>query len=716
MRKALRASSVKRISAGGVVLALVALFGLPTTALAAGPTQVELNGAGTILTADANATLPVQVNVITVGNTGPVAGGGISIKDTGPSGDGVFAGPNAIAAGCTDTVTDQVRCPFGSITSIVVNAGSGNDTIIVLNDDVPTTANGGDGDDSLRGGGAADSLHGDDGEDDLVGGAGGDVLDGGANTGVGEQDIVDYGSSTDAVSVNLNGLADDGLIDADPGTLGNQSEGDNVSGAEIVEGSAHADILTGGALNDTLVGNAGNDDLNGGVGDDTLRGGTGADDYDGGGPGDFDTVSYGTTSQDVFVDLDNVNDDGPAGEQDNVRDSVERVIGGIGSDELTGAAGAQTLNGGGGNDVINGDVGDDVLQGGTGSDTVSYDGRAGSVDVTLNGLADDGEGAEADNVANDIENILGGDGDDNLTGNDGRNRIDGGLGGDTMNGDGGNDTLVGSVGLNDAGDILIGGAGTDVAAYGDASAGADVTLDNVANDNGQGDNVRSSVENVNGSNFVDTIVGSAARNTINGGCGDDILSGDPALATSNDTLNGGPGDDTLHGNLGADSLNGGSGPGSSVACGVFTDADNIDGGGGSDLVSYSTRTAPVTVTLGAGVNDDGEAGEGDNVQADVERITGGRAGDTLIGNTGLDRINGGNGGDTINGGAGGDILSGGNGDDDITGGSGKDTMSGSAGDDTFHAVDGVKDSITCGDGNDTVFKDAIDSTSANCVP
>ena len=711
MRKVSRAkrTSLKRISSGGVVLALVALFGLPTAAFAAGPTQVELDGAGTTLTATAAGT---QVNSITVGNTGPVAGGGISIKDTGPAGDGVFAGANALAAGCTDTVTDQVRCPFGDIALVVVNAGDSNDLIIVLNDDVPTQANGEAGNDSLRGGAAADTLNGGDGNDSLVGGAGGDTLNGGAELATGAGDTVDYGSSLAAVSVSLNGAADDGVIDVDDVTPGNQSEGDNVSNVEVIEGSSHADILTGGTTNVTLVGNNGNDDLNGGTGDDTLKGLGGADDFDGG--AGIDTVSYGNESEDVIVDLDNVADDGPAGELDNVRDSIETVIGGIGDDLLTGAAGAQTLNGGGGNDTINGDVGSDVIQGGTGTDTVSYAGRTNPVTVTLgDGLANDGEGGEADDIRPDVENVLGGDDNDNITGNGGRNRLDGGLGGDTLNGADGNDTLVGTVG--DANDTLIGGAGTDVATYAGAAAGIDVTLDNAANDNGEGDNVRSTIEKVSGTDFADVIVGSASRNTLSGGCGNDILSGDPGTAISNDTLNGGPGDDTLHGNAGADVMNGGNGPGSSVACGVFTDADTIDGGPGSDLVSYSTRTAPVSVTLGAGAND-GEAGEGDNVQADVERITGGKAADTLTGNTGLDRINGGNGGDTIHGGGGGDILSGGNGDDDITGGSGKDTMSGSAGDDTFHAVDGVKDSITCGDGNDTVFKDPIDFASANCVP
>ncbi len=714
MRKVSRASrtSLKRISSGGVVLALVALFGLPTAAFAAGPTVVDVSANVLIATADAGT----QVNSITVGNTGPVAGGGVSIKDTGPAGDGVTMTAAAGAAGCIDTVNDQIRCPFGTLVSVTVHAGPSNDLIIVLNDDLPTTANGGPGNDSLRGGAAAETFHGNAGTDSLVGGAGGDVLDGGPEFVAGDKDVADYGSATGAVSLSLDDVANDGLIDADPGTLGDQSEGDNLSNFLVLEGGAHADVLTGDTVTTdgiTLIGNNGNDDINGGDGDDTLNGLGGADDFNDA-EGGFDTVTYGSESEDVIVDLDNVNDDGPVGELDNVHDTIDRVIGGIGDDSLTGAAGVQTLNGGGGNDTINGDVGNDVIQGGSGTDTVSYALRANPVTVTLDGLAGDGEAGESDNIAVDVENILGGSGADNLTGSTGRNRIDGALGGDTMNGAGGDDNLVGTVG--DAGDVLIGAGGTDVATYAAATAAATVSLDNGNNDNGEGDNVQSNIEKVTGSNFGDTIVGSASRNTLNGGCGNDTLSGDPGVAVSNDTLNGGPGNDTLHGNAGADSMNGGNGPGSTIACGVYTDADEIDGGIGSDLVSYSTRTNPVAVSLGAGVNNDGEAGEGDNVQADVERITGGRDNDNLQGNTGLDRLNGANGADTINGGAGGDILSGGNGDDTITGGTGKDTMSGSAGDDEFFAVDGVKDSITCGDGNDTVHKDPIDATSANCVP
>jgi Ca2+-binding RTX toxin-like protein len=737
MRKQTRASrtSLKRISSGGVVLALVALFGLPAApASAAGTqTQVELNVAGTTLTA--TAFTGAQINSITVGNTGPVAGGGISIKDTGPSGDGVFAGPNALAAGCTDSVNDQVRCPFGAITSVVVFAGPSNDNVFVLNDDVPTTANGGTGNDALRGGAAADIFHGNEGTDSLVGGAGGDVLDGGPEfvgpsaTYAGDKDDADYGSSAEAVNVSLDDAANDGIIDVDSGTIGNQSEGDNVMNVLIVEGSSQADILTGDTVlpivGATLVGNNGNDDLNGGPGNDTLKGLGGGDDFDG--AGGIDTVSYGNESEDVIVNLDNLPNDGPAGENDNVRDTVETVIGGIGDDTLTGAALAQTLNGGGGNDTINGDLGNDTIQGGTGTDTVSYAGRTNPVTVSLDGVAGDGEAGESDNIATDVENILGGSGNDNLTGSAGRNRIDGGLGGDLMNGADGDDTIVGSVGVGDANDDVRGGAGTDTVTYAGASAGANVTLDNTANDNGQTDNVRSTIENVTGSPLGDTIVGSAARNRLNGGLGNDTLDGDPQVtpcavavcyATSNDTLNGGGDNDTLFGRNGSDTLIGGPGfdPDPVNAPNWLTDADDLDGGAGSDLVSYSTRNAPVTVTIGAGAND-GEATEGDNVEGSVERVTGGKKADTLTGNAGLDRINGGNGGDIIDGGSGGDILSGQGGDDDIKGGTGKDTMSGAAGDDSFRAQDGVKDSITCGDGNDTIInKDAVDVLSANCVP
>ncbi len=100
-----------------------------------------------------------------------------------------------------------------------------------------------------------------------------------------------------------------------------------------------------------------------------------------------------------------------------------------------------------------------------------------------------------------------------------------------------------------------------------------------------------------------TLIGGAGNDSLTAGAGDDSLNG----GADNDTLTGGAGDDTLDGGIGADS---------------------ISGGMGIDTADYSSRVNPVSVTLD-GVANDGEVGEGDNIPADVEVITGGSANDTL---------------------------------------------------------------------------------------
>ena len=66
----------------------------------------------------------------------------------------------------------------------------------------------------------------------------------------------------------------------------------------------------------------------------------------------------------------------------------------------------------------------------------------------------------------------------------------------------------------------------------------------------------------------------------------------------------------------------------------------LRGGGGLDTVTYADRTAPLTVTIGDG-EPDGEDGEGDDVQADVEIVRGGRGNDTLTGTTADEELYGG---------------------------------------------------------------------------
>src|SRR3954454_344075 len=94
----------------------------------------------------------------------------------------------------------------------------------------------------------------------------------------------------------------------------------------------------------------------------------------------------------------------------------DTLNGAEGSDSLSGGPGNDTLNGGDGFDFLDGGAGSDVLNGGAGQDTASYSGRTNPVNLSLDGSANDGEAGENDQIANDIESLDGGDGDDTLTG------------------------------------------------------------------------------------------------------------------------------------------------------------------------------------------------------------------------------------------------------------------------------------------------------------
>ena len=136
---------------------------------------------------------------------------------------------------------------------------------------------------------------------------------------------------------------------------------------------------------------------------------------------------------------------------------------------------------------------------------------------------------------------------------------------------------------------------------------------------------------------------------MDGEAGDDTLRG----GDGTDAFSGGEGDDLLHGGLN------GAGP------------DVFVGGPGTDTVTYAFAGTGVTVTIFDPVNanasqaPDGQPGENDIVQGDVENVTGSGNGDTLTGNNLANRIDGSNGDDTIAGGTGPDVLLGGEGNDAI---------------------------------------------------
>jgi hypothetical protein len=321
--------------------------------------------------------------------------------------------------------------------------------------------------------------------------------------------------------------------------------------------------------------------------------------------------------------------------------------------------------------------------------------------------------------------IAGGGGSDSLAGGPLADSIVGELGADQLFGDAGPDTLGdgGTFFGADGNDRFYGGVGNDLMLGGDIAntgKGADI-LD------GEGDvdtldySLRTASLNViEGDGFAndgeafefdqvvnaETIVLGSAGDTATGGAEPNTLEG----RGGNDTLNGASGNDSLLGGDGNDSLEGGPG------------GDSISGGPGVDSTGYVGRTQPVTITIGDGPND-GEAGEGDNVMADVEigtggssndNLTGAGAGDTLSGGPGNDGVNGAAGDDVLRGDAGADGVDGGTGDDALDLGPDADQASGGTGDDSIEAVDGSIDQIDCGTGSDTVNADEADEVAANC--
>jgi serralysin len=197
-----------------------------------------------------------------------------------------------------------------------------------------------------------------------------------------------------------------------------------------------------------------------------------------------------------------------------------------------------------------------------------------------------------------IENAIGGPGDDTIIGNDADNDLYGAAGGDTLIGGDGQDVLYGSYGDDyldggPGGDVIDGGAGQDLVSYW-ASPGevhADLSGQPSYFNTAAGDILRN-VENLNGSQFADTLFGDSTANTLGGLNGDDSLFGGGGA----DVLFGGPGHDSLYGGQDKDfdQLFG------EVGNDEFHSLGGVDwftGGPGNDVFTYSCGS-------GASVADD----------------------------------------------------------------------------------------------------------------
>ena len=118
--------------------------------------------------------------------------------------------------------------------------------------------------------------------------------------------------------------------------------------------------------------------------------------------------------------------------------------------------------------------------------------------MTLDGVANDG--GESDNVGVDVEDIVGGSGNDSLVGNDGPNQLFANGGNDTLVGGAYDDRLDGGVGT----DSLVGGDGIDTPSYTGRTENLTIVLDGIFNDGaaGENDKIDATTENVDGGDAV----------------------------------------------------------------------------------------------------------------------------------------------------------------------------------------------------------------------
>ena len=622
-------------------------------------------------------------------------------------------------------------------------------------------------------------INGTPGIDNLVGTLGNDqIFDGG-----GGSDVITALTGNDEVTVT-GGIdtADLGLGTGDRLIIDWSDATGSILDVELLVGTvllgyagAFADGLTrevtflgvehftirSGSGNDRIITGDGNDVLEMGAGDDFGNVGTGTDSADGGNGTDGISYNQSGTSTAITHDLAANSYTGP-GSYSNF-EYFGAIQTGSGDDTIvtTSIDLDETISTNGGNDSVTVAGGSDTVDGGSGSDELIVDYSASTTAVTGGGSSGagsiaDGEGRSVDYSGFERFVIRTGSGDDNvvITGaasvtydlGGGNNSVVGGSGDDVFDASEGNDTIDG-------------GGGSDTVSYeNNAGSGQTVDLDAGTSTGGGGNDSLTNVENVEGSDFDDSIAGDENANRLNGNGGNDILSG----RDGNDTLDGGDGDDDLDGGAGADTLNGGAGNDSLDG---GSGADSMAGGDGDDVYTVDdagdsvseianagrdrVETSLVSYTLGANVEDLRYTGSGDftgtgNGLDNV--IAGGTGNDTLDGGAGSDTVSyagnpadgqsvdlaaatsSGGGGtdslagfenvvgsdfdDTLSGDAGANGLSGSGGNDTLSGRDGDDSLDGGSGNDRLDGGAGA-DAMAGGDGDDIYVVDAADTVTEN---
>lgn len=575
---------------------------------------------------------------------------------------------------------------------------------------VPATLDGGDGNDELSGGPQGDAIFGGEGDDQI------DSVDS-------EIDQVSCGEGADSADADTVDVLEDCEQVSHPTTVARIEPFLELPGVYAIEYRAAP-----GEDNDIAVSTDGatiafNDSTSAVVA----------------GPG-CEQVTSGSVSCDltnitvVYAFLKDGNDTFAA---DPTYDALTTgVYGGEGDDVLQGGPGTDGFDGGPGADAISGGAGfDSALYTYRDIDRDDLTPRDEGVAVSLDDEAGDGSQGEGDNIASDIEWVIGSNEDDTLAASDndtvlsglsGDDSLTGGLGDDRLHGNQGDDALDGGPGA----DYIDGYEGFDTIDYSSRTETVYVGWypDHPADgEEGENDDLRG----------VERVVG---------GGGDDFLGG--SILT--DTIEGGPGSDTIDAREGDDLIKVRDGELDHVTCGddadtaeadaldeLNTDCETIDlppthvtRDGDAIAVDldediqntlsatrahgkYVLTNTGAPLTAGAGCSQRGSA----EVACDVSgvqsmSVSAGNLGDEIVFANRVAvpvSITGGAGDDRLTGGSGADLLIGGGGNDDLDGAAGADSLDAGGGDDEVASVDGEVDSVACGDDVDSSRSDRLDS-------
>lgn len=421
-----------------------------------------------------------KVDVRGSNNANLVGGAGIDYLIGGAGNDKIFGGigDDRLEGGQGDDTltggTGNDNYGFDSAADIIVeNADEGNDTVYTaLNYTLPdnieniyVAANaigtGNSADNYMVSYGVGDkTISGLDGNDILIGGAGLDSLIGGAG-----DDIYTVHNFATTITENAGEGSETVWSDATTYTLADNVENMYLVGSvtgtgndgnnNIIAYGAGDKTINGGGGDDYLIGAVGNDTIEGGAGNDIIDGGAGVNNLTGGAGDD----NYGVhNSADVIVE--NVDDGNDSVWSDaanyTLSANVENMylvgsVNGTGNDSdnfiLGYLAGDNIISGGKGNDTLAGGVGNDtftinadtdfgikniVENDNEGNDTINFAGSSTAINIDLSLTTTQTVTDKIQLVLPlvNLENVIGGAGDDTIAGNSINNGLTGGAGAD----------------------------------------------------------------------------------------------------------------------------------------------------------------------------------------------------------------------------------------------------------------------------------------------